>query len=117
MVIINPKSTVLFSPRTVRGGGGGGRCQKLWALLSNFGFFYDDRSQNMVISHDLGGKFRKVLFSPNSTFNIWKSYYSTSEVISQKPSGGWKTSPPPVPLGLKAQSGVRPDSFGMIYPL
>ena len=44
--------------------------------------------------------FEKKLFFPNSAFNIRKSYkflaekLSTSEVISQKSRGGWKTPPP-----------------------
>ena len=46
--------------------------------------------------------FEKIIFFPNSAFNIGKSCkfvvekLSTSEVISQKPHGGWKT----VLLGL-----------------
>ena len=28
------------------------QCQKLWAFLSNFGFFYDARSLIMVMSRD-----------------------------------------------------------------
>ena len=71
-------------------------------------FFYDDCSPNMAMSRDPRSKFRRNLFFPNSAFNIRKSCkflvekLSTSEVISQKPYGGWKTPPPPVLLGLKA---------------
>ena len=60
-------------------------------------FFYDARSPNMVISLDPKSKFRNFLFCPNSAFNIRESHkifsgkLSTSEVISQKPHGGWNT--------------------------
>ena len=55
--------------------------------------------------------FEKILFFPNSAFNIGKSCkisgkkLSTSEVISQKPHGGGsgKHPPPPVFLGLKKE--------------
>ena len=49
---------------------------------------------------------KKFLFCPNSKFNIGKvtkfpvEKLSTSDVISQKPHGGWKTTPLPAPLEL-----------------
>ena len=64
-------------------------------IYVNFGIFYDARSPNMVRSRHPRSKFQKVLPFPNSAFNIGKSCkilvekLSTSEVISQKPHGGW----------------------------
>ena len=85
-------------------------CQTLWAFLSNFGFFYDARSPNMVISRDPRSKFRKFFIMSHSTFNIRKSHkfsggkLSTSEIISQKPHEGMENTPLPVPLGLNTDT-------------
>ena len=64
-------------------------CQKLWPFLSNFGFFYDARSPNMVKSRDPRCKFRTFFNFSYSTFNIRKflvEKLSTSEVTSKKTS-------------------------------
>ena len=51
--------------------------------------------------------FQKIIFFPNSAFNIGKSCkilvekLSTSEVISHKPHGGWKTPLPPSAFRVK----------------
>ena len=55
-------------------------CQKLWAFMSNFDIFYDARSPNMAMSRDPRSKFRKILFFPNSAFNIGK----TCKISSRK---------------------------------
>ena len=70
-------------------------------------FFYDARSPNMVMSRDPRSKFSKnfyfvlilhLISGKVTKFLVEK--LSTSEVISQKPYGGWKTPPPPVLSGL-----------------
>ena len=82
-------------------------CQKLWAIMSNFGIFYDARSPNMAMSRDPRSKFQKfylflilhLILRKAAKFLVEK--LSTLEVISQKPhQGGWKTPPPPALLGL-----------------
>ena len=74
--------------------------------MSNFGIFYDACSPNMAMSRDPRSKFQKnfyfflilhLILGKAAEFLIGK--LSTSEVISQKPHGGWKT-PPSVLLGL-----------------
>ena len=63
--------------------------------------------------------FKKILFFANSAFNIRKvtkvlvEKLSTSEVISQKPYGAWKT-PPPVLLGLNPKMFNRHQFFPQI---
>ena len=68
--------------------------------MSNFGIFYDARSPNMAMSRDPRSKFRKhfifflilhLILGKAAKFLVEK--LSTSEVISQKPHGGWKTPP------------------------
>ena len=67
--------------------------------MSNFGIFYDARSPNMAMSRDPRNKVRNKIFflilhlilGKVTTFLAEK--LSTSEVISQKPHGGWKTPP------------------------
>ena len=84
-------------------------CQKLWAFLSNFGFFYDACSPNLVMSRDPRCKFRNFLFCPNYTFNIRKSHkISNGKALhfrSYQPetSRGMENTPPPVPLELKSR--------------
>ena len=74
-------------------------------------FFYDARSPNIWSCHMIqDANFENLLFCLNFTFNIRKTHkflvekLSTSEVISQKTSPGWKTSPLPVSLGLSFQN-------------
>ena len=85
-------------------------CQKLWAFMSNFGIFYDARSPNMAMSRDPRSKFfEKILFFPNSAFNIRKSYKISGRKAlyfrsyQPKTSRGVENTPPPPPvlLGLK----------------
>ena len=42
-------------------------------IYVKFWHFYDARSPNMAMSRDPRSKFRKILFFPNSAFNIGKS--------------------------------------------
>ena len=72
------------------------------------GIFYNAHSPNMVMSRDPKRKFRNVLFSPNSTFNIEDSHKISSEKAiyfrSYQPKtswGGGGGTPPPMPLGLR----------------
>ena len=75
--------------------------------MSNFGIFYDACSPNMAMSRDPRSKFRKIylflilhlILRKAAKFLAEK--LSTSEVISQKPHGGWKTHPPPPPVLLE----------------
>ena len=66
--------------------------------MSNFGIFTMPALQIWPYHVTQEANFEKVLFFPNSAFNIGKSYkfpvekLSTSEVISQKYRGG-KTPP------------------------
>ena len=82
--------------------------------MSNFGIFYDARFLNMAMLRDLKSKFRKkIIFFPNSAFNIRKSYKLSSRKAlyfrSYQPKtsrgggggGGWVENTPPVLLGLK----------------
>ena len=64
----------------------------------------------------LDANFKKILFCPNSSFNIRKSHkissgkaLYTSEVIGQKLHGVWKQPAPLVPLGLSEQEGRKLD--------
>ena len=73
-------------------------------FLSNFGLFYDARSCHVTQK----ANFENFLFCPNSIHILGKvtkflvKKLSTSEVISQKPHGGWGVGKqPPVPLGLR----------------
>ena len=78
--------------------------------MSNFGIFYDARSPNMAMSRDPRSNFRKILFflilhlisGKVTKFVVEK--LSTSEVISQKPDGGWKTPPPPSAFRVKKEN-------------
>ena len=79
-------------------------CHKSWAFMSNFGIFYDARSPNMAMLRDPRSKFFKknyfflilhLLLGKVTKFLVEK--LSISEVISQKPHGGWKTPAPPPP--------------------
>ena len=47
-------------------------------------FFYDARSPDMVMSSDPRSKFQKVLFCPNSRFNIRKSHKISSGNTGKK---------------------------------
>ena len=67
---------------------------------------YQNHSLNMVMSRDNGFKFRKILFSPNSVLNFWKSCQiwgklaQEQKVIGKKQIGGGGKHPP-VLTGLK----------------
>ena len=81
---------------------------KVMGILSNFGFFYDALSPNLIMSRDPRCNcFEDFSFCPNSTFNIMKSHkissgkLSTSKGISKRYFTGGGDTPPPVPLGLR----------------
>ena len=77
-------------------------CQKLWAFMSKFGIIYDARSQNLAMSREPKGKFRKKFIFPNSAFNIRKSYkisgrkvlhFRSNRLKTSRGGGRWKTPP------------------------
>ena len=74
--------------------------QKLWAFLSDFGIFTMPTHQIWSYHVTQEANFENFLLCPNSAFNIRKTRklssgkLSNSEVISQKPHGGWKHPPP-----------------------
>ena len=67
--------------------------------MSNFSNFYNARSPNMAMARDPRSKFRKTLIFLILHLILGKAAkflagkLSTSEVISQKPHGGWKRPP------------------------
>ena len=70
--------------------------QKLWAFMSIFGIVYDARSPNMAMSRDPRSKFQKKIYfflilhlMSEKVTKFLVEKLSTSEVISQKPHGGW----------------------------
>ena len=80
--------------------------------MSNFGIFYDAPSPNMAMSRDPRSNFREKIFLLilhlilGKFTNFLVEKLSTSEVISQKPHGEWKTPPSAFIVNL-----VRPAVF------
>ena len=79
-------------------------------FLSNFGHFTMPVQQILSSHVTQEANLEKILFCPNSTFDISgiskfpvERLSTTSEVIRQKPRRGWKTPPPPVHLGFFLQ--------------
>ena len=81
---------------------------KLWAFLSNFGFFTIAAHQIWSCYLTQEANFENFLFCPNSTFNIRKSHkiscgkahYFRSYQPKTSRGGGGENTPPSVPLGL-----------------
>ena len=89
-------------------------CGHLCQILA---FFCDARSPNMATSRDPRGKFQKknyfflilhLILGKAAKFLVEKL---TSEVISQKPHGGWKTLPSPVLLVIGVNDLLRTGLF------
>ena len=75
--------------------------------MSNFGIFTMSAPEIWPCHVTQEANFEKILFFPNSAFNIRKRYKISSRKAlyfrsyQPKPHGGWKT--PPVLLGLTAE--------------
>ena len=90
-------------------------CQKLWAFMSNFGNFTMPALQIWPCHVTQEANFEKIvpflilfhnfhlILGKVTKFLVEK--LSTSEVISQKPHGGWKT--PPHLSALRVRTGVQ----------